>query len=94
MSFDYEITVLKSHPEIRILSPLEGEITGHRGAELAFSYSPQTFATAEAEIAVRTTEFDSEPCKIRLVGNAAPQKEPIQIDGGKTLLTSTKSYNP
>jgi len=52
-----------------------GEITGLETTELAFSYTPKTFATAEAEITVRTTEFDSETRTIRIVGNAAPTKE-------------------
>ena len=52
-----------------------GEITGMRTTELSFSYIPKTFATAEAEITIRTTEFDSEPKTIRIVGNAAPAKD-------------------
>jgi hypothetical protein len=75
VSFDYQIAIKKSHPEIQIVSPLEGEITGLRTTELAFSYNPKTFATAEAEITIRTTEFDSELRTIRIVGNAAPAKD-------------------
>ena len=52
-----------------------GEITGMQTTEIAFSYTPKTFATAEAEITVRTTEFDSEMHTIRIVGNAAPTKD-------------------
>ncbi len=89
MSFDYEISVVKAHPEISIVSPLVGEITGQRTSELEFAYAPKTFATAEAHISIRTTEFDSEPKLIRIVGNAAPNKAPpTSID------QSTKTINP
>lgn len=75
VSFDYEMGIVKSHPEIQIISPMMGEITGMQTTEIAFSYTPKTFATAEAEITVRTTEFDSEMHTIRIVGNAAPTKD-------------------
>jgi len=92
VSFEYEITITKPHPEIQIIAPLQGEITGNLTTYLDFSYQPMSFATAEAEISIRTTEFDSEPRLVRIVGNAAPYSgPPVQQ---KTLLTTAKSYNP
>ena len=94
MSFDYEITVVKAHPEISVVSPLLGEITGKRTTELEFSYTPKTFATAEAQVSIRTTEFDAEPKLIRIVGNAAPAKSATSIDHSKTVLAEeqTRSF--
>jgi hypothetical protein len=49
-----------------------GEIKGLSTTELTFTYSPMTFATAEAEMQIRTTEFDSQPFTIRVVGSSSP----------------------
>lgn len=62
---------------------------------------PLSYSTAEAEIQIRTSEFDSQPKTVRLVGSAAPFNGPgIDINdkmsnsegvaGTKTLLMSTK----
>jgi len=66
------VTVVKEHPEIQLVSAHAGEIKGLSTTELTFTYSPMTFATAEAEMQIRTTEFDSQPFSIRVVGNSAP----------------------
>jgi len=63
--------VVKPHPEIQV-SPLMGDILGLQTTSIDFTYNPKTHATAECEIEVRTTEFDSKPKRIRIVGNAAP----------------------
>jgi hypothetical protein len=55
---------------------------------------PNSFQTAEAEIQIRTTEFDSQPKTLRIVGSAAPFSgfaTDINDFQPKTLLTSTKS---
>lgn len=72
---------------------------GQRTTNIDFAYLPLSFSTAEAEISIRTTEFDSQPKLIRIVGSAAPfSGQPTDIAKEelptKTLLTSTKSYNP
>jgi hypothetical protein len=72
--------VVKAHPEIQVVSPLTGEILGKRTSELEFAYQPKSFATAEALISIRTTEFDSETKMIRIVGNAAPSKATTDIN--------------
>lgn len=59
VSFEYDITINKPHPDIQILSPLQGEITGMQTTNIEFAYLPLSYSTAEAEIAVRTSEFDS-----------------------------------
>ena len=65
------IDVVKPHPEIHI-SPLTGDIQGLRTTSIDFTYNPRTNSTADCEIEVRTTEFDSQPKRIRIVGNASP----------------------
>lgn len=72
VTFEYEITVTKPHPDIQILSPLSGDIPGQHITNIDFAYLPLTFSTAEAEISIRTTEFDSQPKIIRVVGSSAP----------------------
>ena len=71
-TFEYEITVTKPHPDIQILSPLSGDITGMYTTNIDFAYLPLSFSTAEAEISIRTTEFDTQPKIVRIVGSAAP----------------------
>lgn len=72
VTFEYEITVTKPHPDIQILSPLNGDVTGHQITNIDFAFLPLTFSTAEAEISIRTTEFDSQPKIVRIVGSSAP----------------------
>ena len=80
MDFEYQIDVVKPHPEIHV-SPLMGDIRGLQTTLIDFTYNPRTNATAECEIEVRTSEFDSQPKRIRIVGNAAPPTlPPKQID--------------
>lgn len=50
VTFEYEITVLKAHPEIQIESPLSGDIMGMQVTEIHFTYQPVSFSTAEIEI--------------------------------------------
>ena len=71
MDFEYQIDVVKPHPEIHV-SPLMGDILGLQTTMIDFTYNPRTHSTAECEIEIRTTEFDSQPTRIRIVGNAAP----------------------
>ena len=83
MDFEYQIEVIKPHPEIHV-SPLMGDIAGLQTTNIDFIYNPRTHSTAECEIEVRTTEFDSEPKRIRIVGSAAPQVgPPKQRDGSQ-----------
>lgn len=67
--------MIKPHPEIHI-SPLCGDILGLQTTSIDFMYNPRTHATADCEIEIRTTEFDSQPKVIRIVGNAAPLSGP------------------
>jgi len=40
VSFEYEIFIPKSHPEIEIETPLKGELLGNQTFEFIFSYRP------------------------------------------------------
>ena len=55
-----------------LLVPLEGDILGNAVTSINVRYTPSTYTTAEAEIAFKTTEFDSQPSIVRLVGSAMP----------------------
>ena len=78
---------------------MTGDVPGNQHTNIDFAFLPLTYSTAEAEISIRTTEFDSQPKLIRIVGSSAPftgvptdiNKEQTET---KTLLTSGKSYNP
>ena len=75
--------MIKPHPEIHV-SPLCGDILGLQTASIDFTYNPRTNSTAECEIEVKTSEFDSQPKRIRIVGNAAPPTTlPKQVDVGQ-----------
>lgn len=80
VDFEYQIDVVKPHPEIHI-SPLMGDFPGLQTTSIDFTYNPRTNSTAECEIEIKTSEFDSQPKRIRIVGNAAPPMAlPKQID--------------
>lgn len=79
-----------------------GDIIGMQMTDIYFSYCPMSFSTAEMEIQIKTTEFDSQPKTIRIVGTSAPYTgPPIDINSkgegdhnqSKTLLQSTKQFN-
>lgn len=76
VTFEYEITVVKAHPEITIESPLRGDIIGLQTTDILFNYKPVSFSTAECEISIKTTEFDSQSKTVRIVGNSAPYTGP------------------
>jgi len=73
-----------------------GDINGLQTTTIDFEYSPKTYSTAEMEISIRTSEFDSQPCIVRIVGSAQPNllKQPdrdayVAVDADertKTLL--------
>ena len=75
VDFEYRIEVVKPHPEIHV-SPLCGDFLGLQTTAIDFTYNPRTHSTAECEIEVRTSEFDSQPKRIRIVGNSAPNAGP------------------
>jgi hypothetical protein len=57
---------------------MSGDIIGNATTDIAFSYNPSTFTTAEACFEIRTSEFDFKPQTIRITGSAQPQK--VMID--------------
>ena len=73
MNFDYTIEVTKPHPDITI-SPLVGDILGLQTTSIDFIFTPKSYSTAEAEIMIKTSEFDSQPKTIRIMGSAAPKQ--------------------
>lgn len=58
VNFDYEIKEITNHPDIRVITPMSGEIMGMGKTPFSFIYTPQTFTTAEAVYEIRTSEFD------------------------------------
>jgi hypothetical protein len=80
---------------------MQGDVLGNQVTNIEFAYLPLSFSTAEAEIQIRTSEFDSQPKTVRIVGSAAPfTGQPTDISKvdesnmmPKTLLTTNKSKN-
>ena len=58
VNFEYMIEVTKPHPDIQI-SPLMGDVLGLQTTSIDFVFAPKSYSTAEAEIEIKTTEFDS-----------------------------------
>ena len=90
------IEVTKPHPDIQI-SPLYGDILGMETTSIDFVFTPKSFSTAEAEIEIKTTEFDSKPKRIRITGNAAPGSGYPDAQIGKDPLQSgysNKRFEP
>jgi len=53
---------------------MTGDIKGLQTTEFTFKYVPKTYTTADAEIEIRTSEFDSQPKLIRIFGSAISNK--------------------
>jgi|TARA_B110000285_G_scaffold222833_1_gene277496 hypothetical protein len=51
---------------------MAGDIVGNATTNINFEYNPKTYSTAECEVTVRTSEFDSKPITVRVVGSAQP----------------------
>jgi hypothetical protein len=49
---------------------MSGDIVGNATTNINFEYYPKSYSTAECEISVRTSEFDSKPITVRVVGSA------------------------
>ena len=79
VAFDYEIKEVESHPDIRVITPMAGELFGMGRTPFSFIYTPQTFTTAEAVFEIRTSEFDFEPQAITIVGNAQRPGDPRKL---------------
>jgi len=47
-----------------------------QATELYFVYQPMSYSTAEMEFQIKTTEFDSQPKVVRIVGTSAPYTGP------------------
>jgi hypothetical protein len=89
VTFEYEITIPKSNPEIEIETPLKGELVGNQTFEFIFSYRPLSLTTSECEIMVKTSEFDSQTHCIRLVANASPIMKLPQMTEAVAEATKT-----
>ena len=89
---------MKPHPEIYLAFEEKGVITAGTLTALPFMFEPKVLATADCEIELSTSEFDSKPLKVRLTASAAPQrilkdeiamlKEATEVP--KTLLQNTR----
>lgn len=96
VNFEYEIKEVKPHPDVKV-TPMRGEIFGGDYTTLTFTFSPTTFTTADCEFELKTSEFDSEPYLIRVLGSATPgDGEPLKLeeDTIKRLLTDKSLSKP
>jgi hypothetical protein len=64
---------------------MSGDILGLKTTAIDFQYNPQSLTTAEAQIVVKTSEFDAESKTIRIVGNAAPVTGPSKVNLQNTM---------
>lgn len=91
VNFEYMIEVTKPHPDIHI-SPLHGDILGLQTTSIDFIFTPKSYSTAEAEIEIKTTEFDSKPHRISITGSSAPiTGPPTQVMAGTRGVTPVSS---
>ena len=91
VNFEYMIKVTKPHPDISI-SPLVGDVLGLQTTSIDFEYVPKSYSTAEAEIEVRTTEFDSQPKTIRVTGSATPKQGEGLTEKKRNAMMSQANY--
>lgn len=71
VTFEYIIEWIEPHPDIHI-SPMVGEIKALSNTPIEILYRPSTNTTAQATFKLTTTEFNSKPEEVRVVGSAVP----------------------
>lgn len=71
VTFEYIIEWEEQHPDIHV-SPMSGEIKALSKTPIEILYRPSTNTTAQASFKLTTTEFNSKPCIVRVVGSAVP----------------------
>ena len=49
---------------------MSGDIIGEQTTTINFEYNPKSLTTAECVVKVRTSEFDSQPKTMRIVGSS------------------------
>jgi hypothetical protein len=69
VTFEYVIEWVKEHPDMK-LTPMRGDILGNSTVELELLYTPNESATAQASFKLITTEFDSKPQEVKIIGSA------------------------
>ena len=71
VTFEYIIEWEEQHPDIHI-TPMSGEIKALSKTPIELLYRPSTNTTASATFKLTTTEFNSKPEVVRVVGSATP----------------------
>jgi len=71
VTFEYIIEWVEQHPDIHV-TPMNGEIKAMSKTPIEILYRPSTNTTAKASFKMTTTEFNSEPCIVNVVGSALP----------------------
>ena len=69
VTFEYRMEVIEPHPDI-VVMPMAGDLIGMDVTSVEVHYTPQSYTTAQALYEVKTTEFDSKPMQIKIIGSA------------------------
>ena len=73
VNFEYQIEWIKPHADIMV-EPMSGDIPGNSKTKIEINYFPRESTTAQAEFKFITTEFDSKPEIVKIVGSAQHTK--------------------
>jgi hypothetical protein len=79
VTFEYVIEWDEKHSDIYV-SPMSGEIKPMGKTPLEITYRPNSNTTAQATFKMTTTEFNSKPCYVRVVGASKPGDGPQRAD--------------
>jgi hypothetical protein len=79
VTFEYVIEWDEQHPDIYV-SPMSGDIKPMGKTQLEIIYRPNSNTTAQATFKMTTTEFNSKPCYVRVVGASKPGDIPPRTD--------------
>ena len=77
INFEYSIQWIKPHADI-LVEPLEGDIPGNSKTWIEITYIPRESTTAQAEFKFITTEFESKPEIVKIVGSAVHSQVNVQ----------------
>mmetsp|Transcript_19571 Transcript_19571/g.60348 ORF Transcript_19571/g.60348 Transcript_19571/m.60348 type:complete len:764 (+) Transcript_19571:694-2985(+) len=79
IAYEYHIVLLETNPQFEILAPLSGKITAKSSLQLRIQFHPVTLGTSSVRILVETSQLDSKPYLLNVLGNAVPGKRRQRI---------------
>lgn len=95
IKFEFEITVLESHPDIDI-APLAGIIPPDGTTSVHITFTPSNHRTAHAEVQFNIAQFDFEPITVTIVGSCVPdlhRKGVLEVENNEVRTMTAQTLH-